>query len=94
MMPRPKNIYPSVRFRLDGFVEMQAHGKTLHEREQKFLDWYLANRDERKAATLAKGMITAILNGEMGTQFVEAVEKGDTDEAVEALQDLLSVFAQ
>lgn len=93
-MPRRKNAFPSLRFRLDGFVEMRAQGITLYEREQKFLDWYLANSAERKAATLAKNMITAILNGEMGQQFAQAVEHGNTDEAVEALQDLLSQWAQ
>ena len=93
-MPRAKNEFPSKRFRLDGFIQMTSAHVTLHEREQKFFDWYMQNKGERKAATLAKGMITAILNGEMGEQFIQAVEKGDTEEAVEALQDLLSVFAQ
>jgi len=93
-MAKPKNPYPSVRFRLDGFIQMEAEGVTLHEREQKFHDWYMQHREKREAATLAKGMITAILNGEMGQQFVQAVEKGDTEEAVDALQDLLSVYAQ
>lgn len=93
-MPKPKNPFPSVRFRLDGFIQMQAKDQTLHEREQKFYDWYEKHKQHREAATLAKGMITAILNGEMGNQFVEAVQKGDTDEAVDALRDLLSVFEQ
>lgn len=93
-MPRKKNRFPSLRFRLDGWVEMKADKVALNEREQKFVNWYLANRDERKAATIAKGMITAILNGEMGQQFAQAVEHGNTEEAVEALQDLMSVFAQ
>ena len=93
-MPKPKNAFPSERFRLDGFIEMESEGVTKHEREQKFYDWYMLHKQNRQAATLAKGMITAILNGEMGSQFVEAVERGNTEEAVDALFDLLSVTAQ
>ena len=93
-MANHKNLFPSVRFRLDGFIQMKDEGVTLHEREQKFFDWYEKHKQNRQAATLAKGMITAILNGEMGQSFVEAVGRGDQEEAVDALRDLLSVTAQ
>lgn len=91
-MAKPKNIFPSERVRLDGFIEMQAQGVTLYPREQVFLDWYLENKQHRKAFTFAKEMMTAMLNGEMGPQIQAAVKAGDTQAAIEAAQDLIGAF--
>lgn len=91
-MPKPKNDYPSVRVRLDGFVRMQGEGATLYPREQIFYDWYQDNRANRIAFTVMKEMMTAMLNGEMGPQIQAAVRAGDTEAAIEAAQDLISAF--
>ena len=91
-MPKPKNGFPSVRIRLDGFVRMQGEGVTLHPREQVFFDWYFENSVNRVAFTVMKEMMTAILNGEMGPQIQEAVRTGDTQAAIDAAQDLFNAF--
>lgn len=91
-MAKTKYKVPSERIRLDGFLRMRADGIALDEREQKFLDWYKENRENRKAFTMAKEMMTAVLNGELGEQVQKAVVAGNTDEARAALQDLLGAF--
>lgn len=93
-MARRKSLVPSKRIRLDGYVRQVAVDIALDPREQKFLDWYLTNRENRKAFTVAKDMLCAMLNGELGQQVKVAVEQGNTQEAIEALQDLLGAFAE
>lgn len=87
MAPK-KRAVPSERVRLDGY---QAFPIT-DPREQKFWEWYLENRKNRKAFKMAKILIIAALHGEMGTQIQQAVEHGDTEEATSALDDLLDTF--
>ena len=91
-MARKKNDVPSVRIRLDGFLRMRDEGIAESEREQVFLDWFLENSANRKAFTVMKEMMTAMLNGEMGPQIQQAVQAGDTQAAIEAAQDLISAF--
>lgn len=87
-MTRRKNPVPSERVRLDGYQQMPI----TDPREKKFWDWYLEKRRTRSAFPLAKALIIAALHGEMGAQVQEAVQNGDTDEAVDALNDLLGAF--
>jgi len=87
MAPKKRDV-PSERVRLDGDQQFPI----TDPREQKFWDWYLEMRKNRKAFTMAKTLIIAALHGEMGTQIQKAVEHGDTDEAVAALDDLLDTF--
>lgn len=87
-MSRPKNPESSKRVRLDGYIPMPITDK----RDQKFYDWYLEQRVKRKAFTVARELLTAILNGEMGPQIQAAIEAGDTQAAVDAAQDLISTF--
>jgi hypothetical protein len=84
-MTRRKNPVPSERVRLDGYLPMPI----TDPREQKFWDWYLEKRKTRQAFPMAKALIIAALYGEMGPQVQQAVQYGDTDEAVDALNDLL-----
>ena len=91
-MPKPKNKFQSERVRLDGFVRMKSQDVTESAREQPFLDWYRANRENRMAFTVMKEMMTAMLNGEMGPQIQAAVKAGDTEAAIEAAQDLIGAF--
>jgi len=87
-MARRKYDVPSERVRLDGYQRMPI----VDEREQKFWNWYLDNRKNRKAFPLAKALIIAALHGEMGVQVQQAMEAGDTEKAQEALDDLLGTF--
>lgn len=87
-MTRKKNKVPSERVRLDGYQQMPI----IDPREQKFWDWYLEKRKSRSAFPLAKALIIAALHGEMGVEVQQAVQHGDTDEAVDALNDLLGAF--
>ncbi len=87
-MARKKNAVPSVRIRLDGYVDMPV----TDPRVQRFLDWYAEQRKNRKAFPMAMALIIAALHGEMGTQVQQAVEAGDTQIAQEALDDLLGTY--
>lgn len=64
------------------------------ERVQKALDWYEKNRAERKAFPIAWALLIAALNGELGGNIQQVVEAGaaNTEEALDALQDLMGVF--
>lgn len=87
-MARPKNAVPSVRIRLDGNVPTPAKGT----RERVAYDWYLENVKNRSAFPLAWQLLIAALNGELGAQVKAAVTDGNTEEAIDALQDLLGQF--
>lgn len=89
-MARPKHKVKSERIRLDITQPMPI----MDPRVQKAYDWYLEKSKERKAAPLGWALLISALNGELGPQVQEAVEKGNTQEAVDALQDLMSMFAQ
>lgn len=91
-MAKPKNPFPSERIRLDANLRMRAEGVTLDPRHQAFFDWYVKQRGGRKAATMAVEMLTSILNGELGPKLQAAVETGNTEETIDALQDLLGAF--
>ena len=87
-MSRIRNAVPSVRVRLDGYQIMPI----LDERIQRTMDWYLKNKKERKAFTIAWQLLISAVNGELGPQVQAAVEEGNTDEAIDALKDLLGAF--
>ena len=87
-MSRTKNAEQSIRIRLDGYIPMPIKD----ERDRKFYDWYLEQRSKRKAFTVARELLTAILNGEMGLQIQTAIQQGDTQAAIEAAQDLINAF--
>lgn len=87
-MARHKNPVPSARVRLDGYQKMPI----TDPREQIFWDWYLKNRANRKAFSVAKELLLAALNGELGERVAVAVKDGNTADAIDALQDLLGVF--
>lgn len=87
-MARPKNAVPSKRIRLDGNIPEPLPGT----REYKAYKWYQDNVGARKAFPMAWQLLVAALNGEMGPQVKAAFDQGNTDEAVEALQDLIGQF--
>jgi hypothetical protein len=88
-MARPRLKIPSQRIRFEGYQRLPIDDP----RVQKALDWYLENKAERKAFTIAWQLLIAALNGELGENVKTAVEQGNTQEAIEALQDLLGAFA-
>jgi hypothetical protein len=92
-MAKPKNAFPSIRIRLDPWIRMRAQGVTEDPRQQVVYDWYMENAPDRKASTIALEMLTAMLNGEMGPQLQAAVKTGDTQVAIDALQDLIGAFS-
>lgn len=87
-MARKKNAIPSERVRFEGYQRMPI----IDPRDQVAWDWYVKNRAERKAFTTAWELIKAALNGEMGERVKVAVQDGNTEEAISALQDLMGVF--
>ncbi|HRT92596.1 MAG TPA: hypothetical protein P5516_08965 [Anaerolineaceae bacterium] len=91
-MPKPKNEFPSVRVRLDGYLQMREEGVTADPRQQALYNFLVEHRSDRKAFPMAIELLTAALNGELGEQVKTAVEAGDTQAAVEAARDLISEF--
>lgn len=87
-MAKPKNAVPSVRVRLDGNIRQPV----IDPREQKALDWYAEMSKQRKAFPIAWGFIVAAINGELGPQVQAAVVDGNTEQTIDALQDLLGAF--
>jgi hypothetical protein len=88
LMERMKNKVPSVRVRLDGNIRQPV----IDPREQKALNWYVEMSKQRKAFPVAWGFIIAAVNGELGPQVQAAVVDGNTEEALDALHDLLGAF--
>ncbi len=89
-MARKKNLVPSLRLELNVRVERPI----VDPRVQKAVDWVHEQNKRKKAAPMAWQLLVAAVNGELGSQVQTSFEKGDTDEALEALQDLFGVFAQ
>jgi|GEM_PF-3131622 hypothetical protein len=87
-MSRKKNLVKSQRYRLDGNMPMPI----TNPRDQVFWDWYLDMKSKDRAAPVARELLTAILNGEMGSQMQKAIQQGDTQAAIEAAQDLINAF--
>lgn len=87
-MAKPKNKVPSIRVRLDGNIRQPC----VDPREVKALKWYEEMSHQRKAFPIAWGFIVAAVNGELGPQVQAAVVDGNTEEAIDALQDLLGAF--
>lgn len=89
-MTRQKNQFPSERVRLDGFQRMPI----TDPRVQKAYDWYLDQKRMRRAFPMAWALLVKALNGELGSEIQQAVEAGaqDTQEALEALDDLLGAY--
>lgn len=89
-MARRKNLFPSERIRLDGYQRMPIQDK----RDQVFWDWYCKNRANRQAFPIAVELIKAALNGELGERVQRAVDDGNTEETISALQDLIGAFSE
>jgi hypothetical protein len=90
-MTRSKNPYPSLRMRFDGQFQRKAEHEALTPRDQKFIDWYLSNAGQDRFG-LAREIITAMLNGELGSRVQDAVMSGNTEEVIEAARDLIGEF--
>jgi len=87
-MARMRNVQPSIRVRLDGNIRQPV----MDARERKALDWYTEMSKKRMAFPIAWGFIVAAVNGELGPQVQAAVADGNTEQAIDALQDLLGAF--
>lgn len=93
-MPRRKNLHESTRLRLDGYIAMGGDGRAADARDQVLLDWYEAQRVNRQAFPAMKELLIAALLGELGPRVQAAVSDGNTEEAREALADLMDQFMQ
>ncbi len=89
-MARPKAAIPSERIRLDGYQRFPI----VDERDQVAWDWYCSNRAQRQAFPIAWELIKAALNGELGNRVKAAVQDGNTEETISALQDLIGAFSE
>ena len=87
-MPRKKFSTPSERIRFEGYQRMPIEDP----RVQVAYAWYLKNKAERKAFPVMWQLLVAALNGELGPQVKVAVEAANTEETIEALQDLIGAF--
>lgn len=89
-MARHKNAVPSVRKELN--IRFPA---PIDERSQKLIDWIEENNKTRKAATLARELLIAALNGELGGGVQWALESANEDELrrqTEAAKEVFSNF--
>ncbi len=89
-MPRKKFAVPSERIRFEGYQRMPIDDP----RVQVAYDWYLKQRAERKAFPVMWQLLIAALNGELGPQVKVAVETANTEETIEALQDLIGAWSE
>jgi hypothetical protein len=89
-VPRKKFAVPSERVRFEGYQRMPI----TDPRDQVAWDWYEKNRAERRAFPIAWELIKAALNGELGEGVKAAVEHGNTEETISALQDLIGAFGE
>lgn len=89
-MARRKNAVPSERVRLEGLQRMPIDDP----RVQRAYDWYLEQKRMKRAFPMAWALIIKALNGELGSEIQQAVEAGaqDTQEALEALDDLMDTY--
>ncbi len=89
-MARKKYAVPSERVRLEGLQRMPI----TDPRVQRAYDWYLEQKRMKRAFPMAWALIIKALNGELGSEIQQAVEAGaqDTQEALEALDDLMDTY--
>lgn len=89
-MPKKKFEVPSLRIRLDGYERQPISDP----RVQLAVDWVNEKKKEREAFPMAWALLIAALNGELGGQVQSLVERGaaNTEEAMDALHDLLGAF--
>jgi hypothetical protein len=89
-MARHKNAVPSVRKELN--IRFAA---PVDERAQKLIAWIEENNKTRKAAAMARELLIAALNGELGGGVQWAMESANEDELrkqVEAAKDIMANF--
>lgn len=89
-MSRRKNTVPSERVRLEGLQRMPIEDA----RVQVAYDWYLEQKRMKRAFPMAWALLVKALNGELGGGIQQAVAAGaqDTQEALEALDDLMGAY--
>jgi len=89
-MARRKNAVPSERVRLEGLQRMPIDDP----RVQRAYDWYLEQKRMKRAFPMAWALLVKALNGELGSDLQQAVQAGakDTQEALEALDDLMDTY--
>lgn len=63
-------------------------------RVQRAYDWYLEQKRMKRAFPMAWALLVKALNGELGSDLQQAVQAGakDTQEALEALDDLMDTY--
>ena len=83
---RIPDAIPSERIRMDGYRK-----RGVNTRDDVTFAWL----DSLSAGTrfgMAWELLTAALNGELGERVQKAVESGNTDEAVQALEEAMKVW--
>ena len=86
-MGRKKDEIPSIRLRMDINVKPGTD-----ERVDKALAWY-RSLPNRKRATVAWGLLVAVVNGEVAGVAVRASGEFDFAAAEQSMDDLLAEFA-
>lgn len=89
-MARHKNLVPSMRKELN-----MRFAAPVDERAQKLITWIEENNKTRKAASLARELLIAALNGELGGGVQWALESANEDELrlqMEAAKDVFANF--
>ena len=83
---RVPDAIPSERIRLDGYRK-----RGVSTREDVTFAW-LDSLPSGTRFGMAWELLTAALNGELGSKVQKAVASGNTEEAMAALQDLIGAF--
>ena len=85
-MARPKDAIKSERVRIDGLRK-----RGLNERQDKTFAW-LDAIPEGKRFDFVWDLLTAALNGELGSVMQQAVEESDVEKAREAASQIIGAF--
>ena len=85
-MVRPLDLNRSERIRIDGYRK-----RNVSPRQDKTFAW-LDAIPSGKRFDFVWDLLTAALNGELGTVMQQAVEDGDVEKAREAASQIISAF--
>ena len=85
---RKPDVIRSVRIRMDGYRK-----RGMSERDDMTFAW-LDSLPAGSRFGMAWELLTAALNGELGDKVQKAVASGNTEEAMDALKDLIGAFSE
>ncbi len=88
-MSRHKNAVPSLRMELN----MRFPQPITDPRVQKTVDWIREQNKHSKAASMARDLLIAALNGELGGGVQWAMESGNEDELQKQMEAAKAAMA-